>query len=57
MTEKQDFRPFEPRRLVRAGPHSPQPGAGVVFPDGTLVDEDAGPPGGPKVLQLAARRR
>jgi hypothetical protein len=60
VTEKLDFRPFEPRRLVPAGPHAPPLGAAAVFPVGTLVDEadgPGGPPGGPKVLQLAARRR
>ncbi len=58
MTDKLDFRPFEPRRLVPSGPHAPVPGAGAVFPLGSLVDEDDDPPpGGPKVLQLAARRR
>jgi hypothetical protein len=57
VTEKRDFRPLEPRRLVPVGPHAPAPGAGAVFPVGSLVDEGDGPPDGPKVLQLAARRR
>lgn len=57
-SEKHDFRPLVPRRLVPAGPDVPLPGAGTVFPAGSLVDEDDGrPPNGPKVLQLAARRR